>query len=79
MVNRLLLPYLAEAIRMSERGKYRQLWFLMCLSSTGDASPRDIDKAMKLGAGMYCPSHGTFPCRIIVALTSLPISIRRLF
>ncbi|XP_060523309.1 hydroxyacyl-coenzyme A dehydrogenase, mitochondrial-like [Cylas formicarius] len=36
VVNRLLVPYLAEAIRMMERG---------------DASPRDIDIAMKLGAG----------------------------
>lgn len=36
VVNRLLVPLLAEAIRMMERG---------------DASPRDIDIAMKLGAG----------------------------
>lgn len=36
IVNRLLVPYLAESIRMMERG---------------DASPRDIDTAMKLGAG----------------------------
>ncbi|EFA08151.1 hydroxyacyl-coenzyme A dehydrogenase, mitochondrial [Tribolium castaneum] len=36
IVNRLLVPYIAEAIRMMERG---------------DASPRDIDTAMKLGAG----------------------------
>ncbi|VDM09350.1 unnamed protein product [Wuchereria bancrofti] len=36
IVNRLLIPYLIEAIRMVERG---------------DASPRDIDTAMKLGAG----------------------------
>ncbi|XP_026292881.1 hydroxyacyl-coenzyme A dehydrogenase, mitochondrial [Frankliniella occidentalis] len=36
VVNRLLVPQLAEAIRMLERG---------------DASPRDIDTAMKLGAG----------------------------
>ncbi|KAF7265818.1 hypothetical protein GWI33_020888 [Rhynchophorus ferrugineus] len=36
IVNRLLVPYIAEAIRMMERG---------------DASPRDIDIAMKLGAG----------------------------
>ncbi|CAH1997312.1 unnamed protein product [Acanthoscelides obtectus] len=36
VVNRLLVPYLAEAIRMMERG---------------DASARDIDTAMKLGAG----------------------------
>lgn len=36
VVNRLLVPLMCEAIRMMERG---------------DASPRDIDIAMKLGAG----------------------------
>ncbi|KAI4456970.1 3-hydroxyacyl-coa dehydrogenase c-terminal domain [Holotrichia oblita] len=36
VVNRLLVPYMAEAVRMYERG---------------DASARDIDTAMKLGAG----------------------------
>ncbi|KAK3090087.1 hypothetical protein FSP39_009054 [Pinctada imbricata] len=36
IVNRLLVPYMIEAVRMLERG---------------DASPRDIDTAMKLGAG----------------------------
>lgn len=36
VVNRLLVPYIGEAIRMMERG---------------DASARDIDIAMKLGAG----------------------------
>lgn len=36
IVNRLLVPYIAEAIRMYERG---------------DASAKDIDIAMKLGAG----------------------------
>jgi len=36
IVNRLLVPYVIEAIRMLERG---------------DASARDIDTAMKLGAG----------------------------
>jgi len=36
VVNRLLVPLMAEAIRMLERG---------------DASPKDIDIAMKLGAG----------------------------
>lgn len=36
VVNRLLVPYIAEAIRMYERG---------------DASAKDIDIAMKLGAG----------------------------
>lgn len=36
VVNRLLVPYMAEAVRLLERG---------------DASARDIDTAMKLGAG----------------------------
>lgn len=36
VVNRLLIPYLAESVRLLERG---------------DASARDIDIAMKLGAG----------------------------
>lgn len=36
VVNRLLVPYMAEAIRLLERG---------------DATARDIDTAMKLGAG----------------------------
>ena len=36
IVNRLLVPYMMEAVRMVERG---------------DASMRDIDVAMKLGAG----------------------------
>jgi 3-hydroxyacyl-CoA dehydrogenase len=36
VVNRLLVPYMAEAVRMLERG---------------DASKEDIDIAMKLGAG----------------------------
>lgn len=36
IVNRLLVPYMQEAIRMLERG---------------DATARDIDVAMKLGAG----------------------------
>ncbi|XP_013073468.2 hydroxyacyl-coenzyme A dehydrogenase, mitochondrial-like isoform X1 [Biomphalaria glabrata] len=36
IVNRLLVPYMVEAIRLVERG---------------DASPRDVDTAMKLGAG----------------------------
>merc|ERR1712133_193919 len=36
IVNRLLVPYLMEAIRMVERG---------------DASAKDVDTAMKLGAG----------------------------
>lgn len=36
VVNRLLIPYMAESVRLLERG---------------DASARDIDTAMKLGAG----------------------------
>ena len=36
IVNRLLVPYLVEAIRLLERG---------------DATARDIDTAMKFGAG----------------------------
>jgi len=36
IVNRLLIPYSAEAVRMVERG---------------EATPKDIDTAMKLGAG----------------------------
>jgi len=36
IVNRLLVPYLMEAVRMVERG---------------DASVKDVDTAMKLGAG----------------------------
>ena len=35
-MNRLLVPYMMEAIRMVERG---------------EASPQDVDTAMKLGAG----------------------------
>lgn len=36
VVNRLLIPYMAESVRLLQRG---------------DASARDIDTAMKLGAG----------------------------
>ncbi|XP_070544255.1 hydroxyacyl-coenzyme A dehydrogenase, mitochondrial-like isoform X1 [Ptychodera flava] len=36
IVNRLLVPYMMEAVRLVERG---------------DATPRDVDTAMKLGAG----------------------------
>lgn len=36
IVNRLLVPYMMEALRMAERN---------------DATPQDIDTAMKLGAG----------------------------
>uniref|UniRef100_A0A2K6SSC5 Hydroxyacyl-coenzyme A dehydrogenase, mitochondrial n=1 Tax=Saimiri boliviensis boliviensis TaxID=39432 RepID=A0A2K6SSC5_SAIBB len=53
IVNRLLVPYLMEAIRLYERD------FQMCGNSNlglgsslkGDASKEDIDTAMKLGAG----------------------------
>lgn len=38
IVNRLLVPYLAEAVRLVERG---------------DATPTDVDTAMKLGAGNW--------------------------
>ena len=58
IVNRLLVPYMAEAVRLYERGKYTIL-YLMCLNDrnycictcVGDATPEDIDTAMKLGAG----------------------------
>lgn len=47
-MNRLLVPYMLEAIRMVERG---------------DASAEDIDTAMKLGAGLpmgeSCDGHGS--------------------
>lgn len=43
IVNRLLVPYMLESIRMLERG---------------DASAKDIDVAMKLGAGL---PMGAFP------------------
>jgi 3-hydroxyacyl-CoA dehydrogenase len=36
IVNRLLIPYLADAMRLAE---------------SGNASPRDIDTAMRLGTG----------------------------
>jgi 3-hydroxyacyl-CoA dehydrogenase len=42
VVNRLLIPYMAEAVRMLERE---------------DASAKDIDIAMKLGAGYDQLSH----------------------
>ncbi|KDN34625.1 hypothetical protein RSAG8_12287, partial [Rhizoctonia solani AG-8 WAC10335] len=44
IVNRLLVPYMLEAVRMLERG---------------DASAEDIDTAMKLGAGMFHGPHST--------------------
>ena len=36
IVNRLLVPYMLDALRLVERG---------------EASPEDVDQAMKLGAG----------------------------
>jgi 3-hydroxyacyl-CoA dehydrogenase len=39
IVNRLLVPYMFEAIRMVERG---------------EATKEDVDTAMKLGAGILC-------------------------
>lgn len=46
IVNRLLVPYLLEAMRMAERG---------------DASPEDIDTAMKYGAGVRPPPSPVSP------------------
>lgn len=41
IVNRLLVPYMLDALRLVERG---------------EASPEDVDTAMKLGAGeIYKP------------------------
>ena len=40
IVNRLLVPYMLEAVRMVERG---------------DATPEDVDQAMELGAGYREP------------------------
>jgi 3-hydroxyacyl-CoA dehydrogenase len=44
IVNRLLVPYMLEAIRLVERG---------------DATVQDVDTAMKLGAGCECTSERT--------------------
>lgn len=52
-MNRLYMPFLAEAIRMMERG---------------DASPKDIDTAMKLGAGL---PMGPFEVADIIGLDTL--------
>lgn len=52
VVNRLLVPYLLEAVRMVERG---------------DASAEDIDTAMKLGAGLPMGErarHGRSSCAL---------------
>lgn len=45
IVNRLLVPYLLEAIRMVERG---------------EATAEDVDTAMKLGAGVPMGAFLTF-------------------
>ena len=54
-MNRLLVPYLAEAVRLLEAGRYMYYDATYCMSACiqGVASPRDIDIAMKLGAGEW--------------------------
>lgn len=47
------MPFLAEAIRMAERG---------------DASPKDVDTAMKLGAGL---PMGPFEVADVIGLDTL--------
>ncbi|VEN53162.1 unnamed protein product [Callosobruchus maculatus] len=51
VVNRLLVPYIAEAIRMMERVFVTVCILQARVTFSGDASARDIDTAMKLGAG----------------------------
>lgn len=64
IVNRLLVPNLLQAILMVERGKdqcihtnfYKSVYFLYSFHSfifllLGDADKKDVDTAMKLGAG----------------------------
>ncbi|KAM5255254.1 hydroxyacyl-coenzyme A dehydrogenase, mitochondrial isoform 1-T1 [Ctenodactylus gundi] len=58
IVNRLLVPYLIEAVRLLERGRWEPVGWgpgiscsVTALSSVGDASKEDVDTAMKLGAG----------------------------
>jgi 3-hydroxyacyl-CoA dehydrogenase len=53
IVNRLLVPYMLEAIRLVERG---------------EATPRDVDTAMKLGAGY---PMGPFELADLVGLDTL--------
>uniref|UniRef100_A0A8C9K0T1 3-hydroxyacyl-CoA dehydrogenase n=1 Tax=Panthera tigris altaica TaxID=74533 RepID=A0A8C9K0T1_PANTA len=50
IVNRLLVPYLMEAIRLHERGSCPNPGWGHLLTGS-DASKEDIDTAMKLGAG----------------------------
>ncbi|XP_004411290.1 PREDICTED: hydroxyacyl-coenzyme A dehydrogenase, mitochondrial isoform X1 [Odobenus rosmarus divergens] len=51
IVNRLLVPYLMEAVRLYERGSCPDVSSGSGWSLKGDASKEDIDTAMKLGAG----------------------------
>ncbi|XP_074003548.1 hydroxyacyl-coenzyme A dehydrogenase, mitochondrial isoform X1 [Numenius arquata] len=55
IVNRLLVPYMMEAVRLFERGTCwnaeSSLFIKLSIFSLGDASKEDIDVAMKLGAG----------------------------
>ncbi|KAM4900780.1 hydroxyacyl-coenzyme A dehydrogenase, mitochondrial isoform 2-T2 [Sylvia borin] len=52
IVNRLLVPYMMEAVRLFERGDAESSLFIkLSIFSLGDASKEDIDVAMKLGAG----------------------------
>ncbi|XP_065831433.1 hydroxyacyl-coenzyme A dehydrogenase, mitochondrial-like isoform X1 [Oscarella lobularis] len=54
IVNRLLVPYLMEAIRMLERGMHviaLEIEIYTLSFIIGDATAEDIDTAMKLGAG----------------------------
>lgn len=50
IVNRLLVPYLMESIRLVERG---------------EATPEDVDTAMKLGAGCECFLGRKFRFRVV--------------
>ena len=63
IVNRLLVPYMLEAIRMVERG---------------DASAEDIDTAMKLGAGLpmgeTCTDMGQRPLSLTQIISQVPLS-----
>ena len=55
-MNRLLVPYLMEAIRMLERGMHviaLEIEIYTLSFIIGDATAEDIDTAMKLGAGIY--------------------------
>ena len=61
IVNRLLVPYMMEAIRMAERG---------------DATPEDIDTAMKLGAGYHM---GPFELADYVGLDTTKFIVEGIF